>query len=101
MIAHWDEVEGREQRAGDIAGVGQRLGDAAGARGVGLNRIRVSACDRTTAVHVHGASEEIFFVLDGGVYLAYGTREPNDMTWYPAQRRIAIRGLGVSFTVPD
>jgi uncharacterized cupin superfamily protein len=28
-------------------------------------------------------------------YLAYGTREPGDMCWYPRSRKIAFRGLGV------
>jgi uncharacterized cupin superfamily protein len=64
-IAHWDEVEAREQRAGDIGGLWQQLGGAAGSVGVGLNRVRVPAGSRSTAVHTHGASEEAFFVLAG------------------------------------
>ncbi len=27
--------------------------------------------------------------------LVYGTREPNDMCWYPRSSKIAWRGLGV------
>ena len=38
---------------------------------------------------------------DGAVYLAYGTREPNDMTYYPERATVALRGLGVSFPLPD
>jgi uncharacterized cupin superfamily protein len=33
----------------------------------------------------------------GGVdMLVYGTRDPNDMCWYPRSRKIAWRGLGVA-----
>jgi uncharacterized cupin superfamily protein len=31
----------------------------------------------------------------GLVYLAYGTREPNDICWYPRSRKIAWGGVGV------
>lgn len=64
-IAHWDEVEAREQRSGDIGGLWQQLGGAAGSVGVGLNRVRVPAGSRSTAVHTHGASEEAFVILAG------------------------------------
>lgn len=64
-IAHWDDVQPHELRAGDIGGLWQRLGDAAGSVGVGLTRVRVPAGSRSTAVHTHGASEEAFFVLAG------------------------------------
>lgn len=65
MLAHWDDVEPVRQEAGDIRGAWQHLGDAAGSVGVGLNRIRVDAGCRSTALHMHGASEEIFYVLGG------------------------------------
>jgi uncharacterized cupin superfamily protein len=33
---------------------------------------------------------------DGGMtYLAYGTREPNDMCYYPRSNKVFLRGLGV------
>ncbi|MFL5942635.1 MAG: cupin domain-containing protein [Gaiellaceae bacterium] len=32
---------------------------------------------------------------DGVTMLVYGTRDPNDMAWYPRSRKIAWRGLGV------
>jgi uncharacterized cupin superfamily protein len=32
---------------------------------------------------------------DGATMLVYGTRDPNDMCWYPRSRKIAWRGLGV------
>src|SRR5690242_9674831 len=44
----------------------QRLGDAAGTRGVGVNRIRVKPGRLSTPPHSHTRSEEIFFVLAGG-----------------------------------
>jgi uncharacterized cupin superfamily protein len=29
------------------------------------------------------------------IYLAYGTREPNDICYYPRSNKIFFRGLGV------
>jgi uncharacterized cupin superfamily protein len=43
----------------------QRLGDAAGTQGVGVNRVRVAPGALPTPPHSHGASEEIYFVLAG------------------------------------
>lgn len=38
----------------------------------------------------------VFAAGPGGLtYLAYGTREPNDICWYPRSRKIAFRGVGV------
>ena len=31
--------------------------------------------------------------------LAFGTREPNDIAYYPRSRKVALRGLGVRFRV--
>jgi len=31
----------------------------------------------------------------GMTYLAYGTREPNDIGWYPRSNKVFFRGLGV------
>jgi uncharacterized cupin superfamily protein len=31
----------------------------------------------------------------GLTYLAYGTREPNDIVWYPRSNKVFLRGLGV------
>ena len=33
---------------------------------------------------------------DGLTYLAYGTREPNDMCFYPQSGRVSLRGLGIA-----
>ncbi len=32
---------------------------------------------------------------EGLTYLAYGTREPNDIVWYPRSKKIFWRGVGV------
>jgi uncharacterized cupin superfamily protein len=38
---------------------------------------------------------------DGMTYLAYGTREPNDMCFYPQSGRVALRGLGIALRSPE
>jgi uncharacterized cupin superfamily protein len=48
-----------------MAATWQRLGDAAGAKGFGLNRVRVDPGRLPTPPHSHGLSEEIFHVLGG------------------------------------
>jgi uncharacterized cupin superfamily protein len=48
-----------------MAGTQQRLGDAAGAQGIGVNRLRIEPGRLSTPPHSHGLSEEIFFVLGG------------------------------------
>ena len=65
MLAHVDEVEGRRNEKGPMAATWQRLGDAAGAKGIGVNRVRVEPGRLPTPPHSHGASEEIYYVLGG------------------------------------
>jgi len=65
VIAHWDEVEQRDVDRPPMGLTVQRLGDAAGARGIGVNRIRIEPGRLSTPPHSHGRSEEIFFVLGG------------------------------------
>ncbi|HKB20086.1 MAG TPA: cupin domain-containing protein [Gaiellaceae bacterium] len=43
----------------------QRLGDAVGCAGIGVNRVRIDPARLSTPPHSHGASEEIVFVLGG------------------------------------
>ncbi len=43
----------------------QGLGDAAGTKGIGVNRVRIDPGRLSTPPHSHAASEEIFFVLSG------------------------------------
>jgi uncharacterized cupin superfamily protein len=45
---------------------GSDLGRAAGSEATGVRRYRLDPGDRPTPPHVHGAEEEIFFVLAGG-----------------------------------
>ena len=37
----------------------------------------------------------------GLTYLAYGTREPGDMCFYPQQGRVSLRGLGIALRSPE
>ncbi len=64
-IAHWDDVEQHHVAKGEMDATLQRLGDAAGTQGVGVNRVRVAPGRLPTPPHSHGASEEIYFVLGG------------------------------------
>ena len=64
-LAHWDDVEQHRRAKGEMDATWQRLGDAAGTKGVGLNRVRVAPGKLPTPPHSHGASEEIFYVLGG------------------------------------
>ena len=52
----------------------QRLGDAAGTKGVGVNRVRVEPGKLPTPPHSHGASEELFFILAGSGSRVAGRR---------------------------
>jgi uncharacterized cupin superfamily protein len=64
-VAHWDEVESHRRAKGEMDATWQALGNAAGARGVGVNRVRVAPGKLPTPPHSHGASEELYFVLAG------------------------------------
>ena len=64
-VAHWDDVESRHRAKGEMDAVWQRVGDAAGTRGVGVSRVRVTPRRLPTPPHSHGASEELYFVLAG------------------------------------
>jgi uncharacterized cupin superfamily protein len=64
-LVHWDDVEGVRRSKGPMDAVWYRLGDAAGARGIGVNRIRVEPGRLSTPPHSHNAAEEIFHVLGG------------------------------------
>ena len=64
-VAHWDDVERHHRAKGEMDATWQRLGDAAGTKGVGLNRFRVAPGRLPNPPHSHGASEEIYFVLGG------------------------------------
>jgi uncharacterized cupin superfamily protein len=77
-VAHWDEVDWRRNAKGEMDAEWQRLGDAAGAKGVGLNRVRVAPGKLPTPPHSHGASEELYFVL-GGSGLAWQDEQAHEV----------------------
>ena len=77
--------EGRDGR--DLAAP---LGDATGTKGVGLNRVRVEPGKLPTPPHSHGASEEIYFVL-----------EVSGLAWQDDQRARGGRPATAWFTAPD
>jgi uncharacterized cupin superfamily protein len=64
-LAHWDELEFRRSAKGEMDAEWQWLGNAAGTKGVGVNRVRVAPGKLPTPPHSHGASEELYFVLAG------------------------------------
>jgi len=64
-LAHWDDVEEHRRANGEMDATWQRLGDAAGTKGVGVNRVRVAPGRLPTPPHSHGAAEELYFVLGG------------------------------------
>jgi uncharacterized cupin superfamily protein len=64
-VIHWDEVKERRVEQGFLSGAWRNLGAASGTVGVGLRRVAIDAGKRSTPAHVHGAEEEIFYVLAG------------------------------------
>jgi uncharacterized cupin superfamily protein len=64
VIAHWDEG-GQRLDIGQMHLVRTDLGRAAGSKGVGLARLQIDPGAQSSAVHVHGDEEEIFYVLAG------------------------------------
>jgi uncharacterized cupin superfamily protein len=64
-VAHWDDVESHHRATGEMDATWQLLGEAAGTRGVGMNRVRVEPGKLPTPPHSHLASEELYFVLAG------------------------------------
>ena len=54
---------------------------------------------RSGHVHLPAGRHRVAHALragpDGMTFLAYGTRDPNDMAYYPRSSKISWRGLGV------
>ena len=69
-FVHWDEVDSFHRAKGEMDATWQRLGHEAGARTVGVNRVRVAPGMLPTPPHSHTASEEVFFVLAGSGHIA-------------------------------
>jgi uncharacterized cupin superfamily protein len=65
MLCHWDEVERERRDVGEMRSWWRDLGEAAGSTAIGVQRVAVDPGARIGPVHVHGAEEEIFFVLGG------------------------------------
>jgi uncharacterized cupin superfamily protein len=65
MLCHWDEVERERRDVGDMRSWWRDLGAAAGSTAIGVQRVAIDPGARIGPVHVHGAEEEIFFVLSG------------------------------------
>ena len=64
MISHWDDVKAVRRERGHICGDWQALtGDTSD--WIGVQRIRIAPGKWSTPLHLEGADEEIFFVLDG------------------------------------
>jgi uncharacterized cupin superfamily protein len=64
-ITHWDDVDPVRREHGAIAASWRFLGQAAGSADIGVRRIEIDPACRSTAVHVHLAEEEFFWVLAG------------------------------------
>ncbi|MGH2918569.1 MAG: hypothetical protein ACRDLS_08230 [Solirubrobacteraceae bacterium] len=122
MICQWDDVPWKAHEHGELRYERQRLGAAAGSANVGLSRFRIAPGARHMPQHVHADEEELFVVLDGDEFAvrrgsvvarpaatgvahdfqagdggmslqAYGTREPNDICWYPDSRKLYFIGI--------
>jgi len=65
VIVHWDDVGTRRSPKPAAGGDWSFLGEAAGSVTVGVNRVLLAPEEVSTPAHVHGADEEIFFVLGG------------------------------------
>jgi uncharacterized cupin superfamily protein len=48
-----------------------------------------------------GVSHALRAGQQGLIYLAYGTREPGDMCFYPQSGRVSLRGLGIALRSPE
>ena len=64
-LTHWDDVGGLRRDVGHLVATWRNLGRAAGTLGVGVQRVDIEPGRWSTPAHVEGASEEIFYVLEG------------------------------------
>jgi uncharacterized cupin superfamily protein len=109
MIAHWDEVEPYRLDHNLIHGEWTDLGRAAGTVGVGVRRIRLAPGEIPTPEHMHPVEEESHEIREGHIisrppstgiahffragpdgmrFLAYGTREANDLLLPPLEQTV-------------
>ena len=64
-VVHWDDVTPRTREVGYIKADWSYLGYKAGSVTVGLNRLQIPPGRMPNPPHLHGAEEEIFYVLSG------------------------------------
>jgi uncharacterized cupin superfamily protein len=64
VIRHWDDAEPIRRERGHIAGTWQRLTGDDTLR-TGVSRVRVDPGTWSTPAHIHGAEEELVYVLGG------------------------------------
>lgn len=65
-LTHWDDHEPRRIARGHMSARWTDLGSPAGSYRAGVHRIQMDVGEQPTPAHVHGESEEIFYVLGGG-----------------------------------
>ncbi len=64
-VVHWDDVTPRTREVGYIKADWSHLGYKAGSVTVGANRLQIPPGRMPNPPHLHGAEEEIFYVLSG------------------------------------
>ena len=47
------------------------------------------------------SAEDLLAGTGGMKLLAYGTREPNDIAWYPRSKKVYFRGVGLMTRLPE
>jgi len=72
---------------------------ARGAEGPQEHQLR--AGDVISRLAGSGVAHALRAGSQGLTYLAYGTREPNDMCFYPQSGRVSLRGLGIALRSPE
>ncbi len=65
FVVYRDDVPAAARGIAPVTGLWSDLGRAAGTVTCGVRRIQCEPGNRTTPVHLEGADEEIFYVLDG------------------------------------
>jgi uncharacterized cupin superfamily protein len=96
-LAHWDDVEPRRWEHSGLGGAWTNLGGAAGSVDAGVQRIQLADGEVSTPAHVHGADEEIFFVLAGSGLswqngLTYEIRAGDCLVHAPGAEAHTLRG---------
>jgi uncharacterized cupin superfamily protein len=62
---------------------------------------RLEAGDVVSRPAGTGVAHTFHAGAEGLTYLAFGTREPNDMCFYPETGRVSLRGLGIALRSPE